>query len=131
MQPDILFSEARARIIWGEPSSSVRDFLTSSGISAIDADAKIEMLCAERNAELRKMGVTNVLIGAMLIPGAGITLYLCLRTGAASGSIRCATVCLLGCIYGIWKFCKGIVYLARPQSEHKSMPNIIESDILD
>jgi len=131
MKPDILFSEARARIIWGEPSSSVRDFLTSNGISAADADTKIEKFYAERNAELRKIGIRNTLIGAALVPGAGITFYLCLRTGNSSGSARGAAVCLFGVFYGIWKLYKGIIYLVRPQSERKSIPDIIESDILD
>jgi hypothetical protein len=39
MNPDQLIMEARARIIWGESSSSVRDFLISNGISDMDADA--------------------------------------------------------------------------------------------
>jgi hypothetical protein len=131
MKPDILFSEARARIIWGEPSSSVRDFLTSNGISAIDADTKIGAFCEERNAELRKMGIRNTLVGALLSAGAGVAVYLCLRLGFSSGFVRCAAVCMVGVFYGIWKLCKGIQYLVCPQSEHKSIPDIIESDVID
>jgi hypothetical protein len=131
MKPDILFSEARARIIWGEPSLSVRDFLTSNGILATDADAKIEEFYAERNAELRRTGIRNIVFGAALALGAGIASYLCLRLGFSSGVAKCAAVCLVGVLYGIWKLCKGIMYLFRPQSEHKSIPDIIESDIVD
>lgn len=64
------------------------DFLTSNGISAIDADTKIGAFCAERNAELRKMGIRNTLIGAPLAVGAGITVYLCLRLGYSSGFLN-------------------------------------------
>ena len=131
MKPDILFSEARARIIWGEPSSSVRDFLTSNGISAIDADTKIGAFCAERNAELRRMGIRNTLVGALLLVGAAITVYLCLRLGFSSGFLKCAAVSLVGVFYGIWRLYKGITYLVRPRSEHKSIPDIIESDVID
>jgi hypothetical protein len=89
------------------------------------------MFYAKRNAELRKMGVRNILVGTVLIPGAGITVYLCLKTGIASGSVRCATVCMLGVFYGIWKLYKGIIYLVRPQSERKSILDITEADPLD
>jgi hypothetical protein len=129
--PDILFSEAGARIIWGEPFSSVRDLLTANGISATDADTKIEEFCAERNTEIRKIGIRNTLISAALVPGAGITFYLCLRLGFSSGFARCAAVCMVGGFYGIWKLYNGIIYLVRPQSGHKSIPNIMESGIID
>ena len=96
MKPDVLFSEARARIIWGEPSSSVHDFLTSNGISATDADEKIEELFAERNTEIRKIGIKNTVFGAAIMGGAGVTVYLCLRLGYSSGFVRCAAVSMVG-----------------------------------
>jgi hypothetical protein len=42
MSPDKIISEARARIIWGESSSSVRYFLISNGISDSIADARLK-----------------------------------------------------------------------------------------
>ena len=75
MNPGDLIVEARAKIIWGEASSSVRYFLTSNGMSAADADAKIREFTLERNAEIRKLGIKNVLIGVALIGVAGIFFY--------------------------------------------------------
>lgn len=132
LTPDKLISEARARIIWGEPSSSVRDFLISNGISDSIADTKLREFGVERNRELRKIGLRNVLIGILLMAPAAITLYVAFLHGALSSGIikALAFVFLAGC-YGLWKLVKGLVYLVRPQSEHKSIPDIIQSDIIE
>jgi hypothetical protein len=42
MSPDKIISEARARVIWGEPSPAVRDFLISNGVSVGVAAAKLK-----------------------------------------------------------------------------------------
>jgi len=56
---DKFISEARARIIWGEPSLTVRDFLISNGVSDLVADAKVEEFMLERNRELRSLKPTG------------------------------------------------------------------------
>ena len=124
--------EARARIIWGEPSSSVRDFLISNGISDVVADAKLKEFELERNRELRMIGLRNVLIGILLTGAAGITLYIALpHSSATSGFIQALGVVLMAGVYGLWKLGKGVVYLIRPQSEHKSIPDIVQSDLIE
>ncbi len=132
MNADQVISEARARIIWGEPPQSVRDFLISNGISSLVAEAKIEEFEIERSRELRKIGLRNVLIGIVLTGAAGITLYLTLRIAStSSGIIKALAVVLLAGLYGLWKLVKGVTYLVRPQSEHKSIPDIMQSDFLE
>lgn len=79
MKPDVLISEARARIIWGEPSSSVRYFLTSNGMSDADADAKIKEFNVQRNTEIRKIGIKKTVISAALVIGAGVYFYFGLK----------------------------------------------------
>src|SRR5438067_1197483 len=132
MNPDQLISEARARIIWGDSSSSVRDFLISNGISDSIADTKLREFGIERNRELRKIGLRKVLLGIVLIAPAGITLFVAFFHGTASSGIikALAVVFLAGC-YGLWKLVKGIIYLVRPQTEHKSIPDIVQSDLLE
>jgi hypothetical protein len=76
MHADKVISEARARIIWGEPVSSVHDFLISNGISDVVADAKLTEFNGERNRELRKIGLRNILIGAVLAIAAVVALSL-------------------------------------------------------
>src|SRR5437868_3632965 len=96
MNADKIISEARARIIWGESSSSVRDFLISNGISDLIADTKLKEFDLERNAELRKIGLRNVLIGIILTGAVGITLYIALPLASAtSGIIKVLALVLL------------------------------------
>ena len=68
--------EARAKIMWGESPSSVREFLTSKGISAAEAEATIKELTLERNAEIRRLGSGRIVIGSVLIGVPGILLGL-------------------------------------------------------
>ena len=73
MDGDKIISEARARVIWGEPFSSVRDFLISNGISAAVAEDRLKEFELERSQELREIGLQNVLIGGILTGAAGFT----------------------------------------------------------
>jgi hypothetical protein len=76
-EPNTILSEARAKIIWGESPSSVRDDLISHGLSSAEADAKIKEFKVERNATIRKVGLKSTIIGAVLVAG-GRSDLLCL-----------------------------------------------------
>ena len=132
MSAEKLTSEARARIIWGEPSSAVRDFLVSNGVSDSIADAKLKEFERERNRELRRIGVQNVLVGALLTGAAAITLYVASPVASAtSGLVKALALALLAGVYGCWKLAKGAIYLLRPHSEHKSIPDIAQADVIE
>jgi hypothetical protein len=132
MSADKIISEARARVIWGEPSLTVRDFLISNGVSPAVAEAKLKEFEFERSRELRKIGLRNVLIGGILTGAAGVTLYWAFAiANASSGIIKALAVVLLAGMYGLWKLVKGLVYLVRPQSEHGSIPDIAQSDLIE
>jgi hypothetical protein len=133
MIADNLITEARARIIWGEASSSVRDFLIANGVPALEANARLKEFEGERRRELRRIGLRNVLIGLVLAVAAGITLYIGLPQGSGftSGWTRALALVLLAGVYGLWKLAKGVLYLVRPQSEHKSIPDIEQSDLIE
>lgn len=127
-----ILTDARARIIWGESPQSVRDFLVSKGVSLEAAEKKILEFRLERNRELRRIGLRNVLTGGVVILAASIALYLWFRVGwSSSGIIRALALVLLAAVYGFWKLVKGIVYLLRPQSEHKSIPDIGQADLIE
>ncbi len=134
MKPEVLLSEARARIIWGEPSASVRDFLTSNGISEFDAEEQISIFSTERNSEIRQIGIKNTLIGAALTVGAVLFFFLSFKysefprmNSRHGGSL--ATIAILtaiGGFYGLWKLIDGIGCLVRPESEARSISDISE-----
>ena len=119
--------EARARIMWGETPSSVREFLRSNGVSAADADAKIKAWIFERTGEIRRLGIRRILIGSVVIGVTGISLYALLATpGVSIGVGRACGFLTLAALYGLWKLVDGIFFLVRPKSEHRSIPDISE-----
>ena len=124
MTTEQVITEARARIIWGESALLVREFLVSNGLSATDADSKIEGFCAERCLEIRRDGRRQTFIGATLIFLAGIMFYPCYSYFDSStylGGVRIIAVFAIVGLFGLWKLTKGVIYLARPQSVHKSV----------
>ncbi len=126
--------EARARIIWGESSLSVHDFLTSNGISAAEADSRIIEYQRERNTEIKKIGIRSIVIGLLVASLTILAMYLVLwpldRGSIAYANRGVAVVVLVG-LYGLWKIGIGFVYVIWPQSVRKSVTDIGESDIFE
>ena len=121
MNHDAVISEARARIIWGENCSAVSDFLSSNGLSDAEATAKVGEFRRERNAEIRRRGVRNSLIGAAILGAAGILLYLAFGGREFGGSFDGLAVAIPAGFYGIWKLTAGVICLLCPQSEDRSI----------
>jgi hypothetical protein len=129
MNPEDAIVEARARIIWGEAPSSVHYFLTSSGISAAEAHARIKQFNAERNSEIRRIGFRRALIGAVIICIAGICFYFTFQhtsTLFPSKRVRNMFGEALAGLCGVWMLVHGVFYILRPKSEHRSLPDISE-----
>ena len=130
MITDDFIVEARARIIWGDEPASVRCFLTSNGMAAAEADAKIEELTLERNAEIRKLGIRDVLIGVVLMAAAIFFFYMLFARSHIPGqTVRSGKgygVLAVAALYGLWRLVNGVIRLVRPKSEHGSIPDISE-----
>ena len=113
---------------WGEEPASVRYFLTSNGMSVAEADANISALTLERNAEIRRLGIRDVLVGVALIGAAGVFFYwLFASRHIPRVSVRSAKgygVLALGAFYGLWRLVNGIIRLVRPKAEHGSIPDM-------
>ena len=128
MTVDAAISEARARIIWGETSLSVRDFLLSNGISEVVAEAKITEFVIERAAEIRRRGIKEMVVGGTVLGAVcAVLFYLMFAYGTrfvivwfARGFVLLA---LIG-FYGIWKLWHGVMHLALPRSEHKAISDL-------
>ena len=133
-KPGQAMADARARIIWGDPAAEVRDFLVENGVPAAEADAKIKTFVRERLAEIRKTGLRNTLIGAVLLGLAAGGIYLCLqlRPGHSSRLID-RGICALALIgaYGFWKLATGLIQLFWPQSEHEAISDLNGSDPME
>ena len=130
METDPVLAEARAQIIWGESSDSVRETLIAKGFSADEAGAVVRKFNQERNAGIRRLGIKNVLIGALCLSAAGLLLYFTFTRPQAVHSIRNRGgglgMVIFGGFYGLWKLIRGILYLASPQSEAGSLPDMSE-----
>lgn len=127
MSADKASSEARARVIWDESSSSVREFLIENGFSDLDADAKINEFSRERNSEIRRIGIKNAVIGAAILVAEGITFYPSYKyfdSISYTGGAKIIMLYSIGGLYGLWRLVKGVSYLLRPQSEKRSITDI-------
>jgi len=131
MNREQVLIEARAKIIWGEPAADVRSFLLTNGISDADAAAAVKSFIVERNAEIRKIGIRKIVIGAGLAILTALLFYWEYKhqfsagtTIRARGSALGFTV--FGFIYGLWKLIDGIFDLVRPQTEEGSISDMID-----
>ena len=124
-----VLSEARARIIWGEETISVRAYLISQGIEPETIALKIAQFLAERNCAIRKTAIKKIAIGGLLIGFAVIVLLYSVTnprfswTGRSIKGLAC--VCLGGC-YGFYLLVNGIIYLVRPQCEKESISEMTD-----
>jgi len=130
VNPDEVNVEARARITWGEEPSSVRAFLTSNGLSAVDADQKIQELVSERDKEVKKMGIREIYIGAAILLLILIFIWYTYELPPSriypyrrEKSLLCS---FLAALYGIWKLINGLFHLLRPRKETRSIPDMTE-----
>ncbi len=124
MKTDEVLLQARAKVIWGEPSVSVRVFLILNGVSDQEADAKIKEFTAERSQEIRRIGIRKILIGAASTVGVSAYFYLIYIWPSIGFSRVPGVIAVAGFFYGLWQFFGGIIYLARPQAEGKSISEI-------
>ena len=88
MKPEQVIFEARARILWGESASSVREWLISNGLSGTEADGQITEFTAERVTELRRLGIKNMIIGVAIWAGGTLMVYPCFRYFDSLSHIR-------------------------------------------
>ena len=131
MKREQVLIEARAKIIWGEPVADIRSFLLANGVSNADAAVAVKGFIAERNAEIRKIGIRKVVIGAGLAISMVLLLYWEYKhqfdigtTSRSRGSALGFTA--IGFIYGLWKLADGIFDLVRPQTEEGSISDMTD-----
>ena len=102
--------------------------MVARGLSATEADAAIQEFSRERFAEIRKMGIKNVCMGATLVGVTSIPIYVIyaspvgqivrLNSGRITGILACVG------LYGLWKLTNGILYLVRPEAEDRSITDL-------
>jgi len=129
IKPDVILTNARAKITWGDSAASVRDYLIDHGVSAAEADAMIKQLVRERNAAIRAIGIRRVLIGApLLFISILLTWYLISdeQTLYHRTTYRISGFLILMGLFGLWKLIGGLMFLLRPQADDESIADIEE-----
>ncbi len=131
MKREQLVVEARAKIIWGEPASSVRHFLMTNGFTAAEAGAEVSKHMKERLGSIRRNGLASLIVGVPLIV-IGVALcqhalhYKMTAAGARSARGLGAEVAigLAAGGYGLWKAVNGVVAIVRPSDEDRSLTDM-------
>ena len=129
IKPDVILTNARAKITWGDSAASVRDYLIDHGVSAAEADAMIKQLVRERNADIRAIGIRRILIGAPLIFISILFIWYLIndeQTIYHRTTYRGVGLFVLLGLYGLWKLIHGLIFLIRPQSDDESIADIEE-----
>jgi hypothetical protein len=110
--PDKLAWEARAKIMWGDSTDDVEDWLTDNGLSSQQAADILDRCLEERDVEFRKRGFLEIIIGLALVVGplafVGI-MVLALRMIHAG----LAGLCYLVVLYGLYRLGRGVCWVVR------------------
>ena len=64
---ECLYTEALARVTWGDVPEDVAEYLVSRGMSAEEAGPLVKSLVEERNEEVRRRSLRKLLIGGALL----------------------------------------------------------------
>jgi len=103
--------EARAKISWGDPPQEVLKYLMMQGISYEEAAPMVDAMFQERASTIRKTGITRVVLGVGLMCLPVFTwLYLLV-------SWKLLALTVMGGVWGLWMFIKGLFMIASPTSE--------------
>ena len=101
-------TEAKARIIWGEPYDHVSSWLQGFGLSAHECQTALQDALSERARTMRARGTRNCIIG-LLLGGIGtIGIVTITQESAIRGASRSVGVSIVALFVGIWCVCTGI-----------------------
>ena len=117
--PEKLAWEARAKIMWGDSASEVKDWLTDSGLSSQQIRDILARSLEERDAEFRKRGLSEIIIGLAIAVGAVVAVVGLLAAAGISIfsplSMRGGFVGfgLLVTLYGLFRLGRGVRWAIR------------------
>ncbi|MFA6286893.1 MAG: hypothetical protein WC661_05855 [Opitutaceae bacterium] len=124
MKPEEAKIEARAKIIWGEPSENVSAFLQGHGFGEKEIFEHLANFDRERAEVIRSSGIKKITMGALLIPIPLVAYIVFIMNGAIPTRLFTLTV-LIG-LYGIWKATNGIMMIMAPGTERGDLSDLPE-----
>ena len=124
MKPEDAIIEARAKIIWGDPTESVSEFLQTNGFSEKETLDLLADFKHERATAIRSSGIKKLVIGSLLAPIPLIAYLVFMTIGYIYIKIFALT-CLAG-LFGLWKIIDGLTMIMNPRSERGDLSNLSE-----
>jgi len=113
-------TEARAKMIWGEPKEAVYSYLRTHGLPPAEAKALLAELQAERIAEVRAAGIRNIILGSLLMVSPFAFWIISAYTiGRIYLYVLAATA--IGAFYGLSKLIDGIKSVIAPKSDSSDL----------
>lgn len=119
---EALVVEARAKVTWGESSESVFAYLQSQGLGDKEALPLLEMLLAERAAQIRADGFKKLMLGLGLIAIPCVAYFKFYLTGVISLRPFSATI-VLG-LWGVWKVIDGFWRISGARKMRGEISNL-------
>lgn len=118
-------TEARARIIWGDPPNDVVQWLVSKGDSPVSAEAAVRSWRRERADEIRRMGLRDLLLGVPLAVAGTAGCVESLRPGLRyTDSHEIFAGAALMAVIGAWRVLKGIGRIIEGAAARGSIPDL-------
>ena len=129
---DPLLSDARARVIWGEPLEDVKKHLVAGGLATGQADSLVREFEAERIADLRKIALRRIYLGlGFAVASYAVLWWLFNKSGlvlAPRGLRRRVKgilfIGIAGGLFGAWKLYSGLFLLIVPRSETRQLSDV-------
>lgn len=118
--PEKLAWEARAKIMWGDSATDVKEWLVDNGLSSQQAADILARCLEERDAEFRRRGFLEIIIGLALVVGplavAGIMVFgLRILYGGWMG------LAFLVALYGLYRLGRGVCWVVRGGTSEGSL----------
>jgi hypothetical protein len=119
-----LLGEARAKIIWGDSVDEVREWLEDRSVPSQRIDEVVAESLRERGIEFRKKGITELVIGALVVVPSLPILGAMYLIGVLGGMYLIGGVYLLWyavLLYGLCRCARGIWWLLRGAKSEGSL----------
>ncbi len=113
--------EGRARIMWGDSPDKVADWMRQQGVPQQQIDDVIRVCMKERDTEIRRKGMRDLLIGSGIM---GVSTAAGAALIASGARPRLFGACLLGALYGFFRLTRGLFWLLRGGKTRGSLASL-------
>jgi hypothetical protein len=115
IEREIVETEARAKIFWGDAREEVIAFMAVKGISRPEAAEFVDEVLKERAQTIRGVGLRKILVGIPLICVPFVA-WICFMAMQII-FVKIFALTVMAGLYGIWSLLIGLKMFLSPKSE--------------